>query len=68
MVIVLIVSLLLGLCVAVVSAIWTRHTRELREMERHFMTAEGLHTLLASGREILLFDRMRPTNYTVDLA
>jgi rhodanese-related sulfurtransferase len=35
-------------------------------MERHFMTAEGLHTLLASGREILLFDLREPLDVLAD--
>jgi len=37
-----------------------KHTGDQREMERHSITAEGLHTLLATNREVLLFDVRQP--------
>jgi rhodanese-related sulfurtransferase len=41
-------------------AIWVKRTRDRREMERHSTTAEELHSMLASNREVLLFDVRQP--------
>ena len=35
-------------------------TRDRQEMEQHSITPEALHTLLASNREVLLFDVRQP--------
>jgi rhodanese-related sulfurtransferase len=37
-----------------------RRRRDQREMEQHSITAEGLHALLASDQEVLLFDVRQP--------
>jgi rhodanese-related sulfurtransferase len=37
-----------------------KHAREQRELERHSITPEDLHALLASNRELLLFDVRQP--------
>ncbi len=44
----------------VLIAIWVKRTRDQREMERHSTTAEELHSMLASNREMLLFDVRQP--------
>jgi rhodanese-related sulfurtransferase len=44
----------------VLAALWIKRTRNQREMERHSTTAEELHSLLASNREVLLFDVRQP--------
>ncbi|MGC8549172.1 MAG: rhodanese-like domain-containing protein [Acidobacteriaceae bacterium] len=62
----LIVSFLAALCLFALAAIWIRHMRERREMERHFVTAEELHALLSSGREMLIFDLREPLDILTD--
>src|SRR5215471_18607488 len=37
-----------------------KHAREQREMDRHSITPEELHALLASSQELLLFDVRQP--------
>jgi rhodanese-related sulfurtransferase len=44
----------------VLATLWTKRTRNQREMERHSTTAEELHSLLASKGEVLLFDVRQP--------
>jgi rhodanese-related sulfurtransferase len=54
---------LTAVCVAalcVLIAVWVKRTRDQREMERHSTTAEELHSMLASNREVLLFDVRQP--------
>ena len=46
------------LCLLIV--IWTRRAKERREMELHSITPDALHALLASHREVLLFDVRQP--------
>ncbi|PYX82138.1 MAG: rhodanese, partial [Acidobacteria bacterium] len=48
-----------AICVAVLFlliVLGMRRARDQREMERHSITPEALHTLLASNQEVLLFD------------
>jgi rhodanese-related sulfurtransferase len=47
-----------ALCVPI--AIWIKRARDQREMERHSTTAEELHSMMASDREVLLFDVRQP--------
>lgn len=54
----LIVGVLFGLVLLVV--LHERSQKEQREMERHSMTPEQLHELLASGQEALVFDVRQP--------
>ena len=37
-----------------------KRTRDRREMEQHSITAEELHSLLASNPDVLLFDVRQP--------
>src|ERR1700760_4202556 len=46
--------------------IWIKRTKDKREMERHSITAEALHTLLASGQEVLLVDVRQPLDFLAD--
>jgi hypothetical protein len=54
---------LIGICVAVLClliVLWMKRTRDQREVEQHSITAEGLHSLLASNQKVLLFDVRQP--------
>jgi rhodanese-related sulfurtransferase len=46
--------------VSVLVILRQKHAREQRELERHSITPEDLHALLASKRELLLFDVRQP--------
>jgi rhodanese-related sulfurtransferase len=47
-------------------AIWIKRTRDRHEMERHSITADDLHTLLAANQEVLLFDVRQPLDLLAD--
>jgi rhodanese-related sulfurtransferase len=54
---------LIAVCIAALClliAMWVKRTRDQREMERHSTTAAELHSMLASNREMLLFDVRQP--------
>ena len=54
---------LIAVCIAalcVLIAMWVKRTTDRREMERHSTTAEELHSMLASNREMLLLDVRQP--------
>ena len=60
---------LIAVCVAVaclLMVIWIKRTRDRREMELHSITAEALHTLLASNQGVLLFDVRLPLDLLAD--
>ena len=60
---------LIAVCVAVAClliVIWIKRTRDRREMELHSITAEALHTLLASNQKVLLFDVRLPLDLLAD--
>ena len=40
--------------------VWMKRARDKREMEQHRITAEELHSLLASDQKVLLFDVRQP--------
>jgi hypothetical protein len=47
-----------GICVSMLclsTVIWIKRTTGRREMEPHSITADGLHALLATNHEVLLF-------------
>ena len=46
------------MCVLIV--IWIKHRTDQHEMERHSITPEALHALLAANQEVLLFDVRQP--------
>jgi rhodanese-related sulfurtransferase len=47
-----------ALCLLV--GVWVKRTRDQNEMERHSTTAEELHSMFASNRDVLLFDVRQP--------
>jgi rhodanese-related sulfurtransferase len=49
-----------GVALCALIAIWVKRTRDQREMERHSTTAEELHSMFASNRDVLLFDVRQP--------
>jgi rhodanese-related sulfurtransferase len=54
---------LAGVCLAALCVpitIWIKRARDQRAMERHSTTAEELHSMFASNREVLLFDVRQP--------
>src|SRR2546422_7611987 len=54
---------LTGICVAflfLLIVLRIKRTSDRREMEQHSITAEELHSMLASNREMLLFDVRQP--------
>ena len=60
---------LIAICFAVAClliVIWIKRTRDRRDMELHSITAEALHTLLASNREALLYDVRQPLDLLAD--
>lgn len=46
--------------VCLVIAVWFQRARAQQEMEQHSITAEALHTLLETNKELLLFDVRLP--------
>lgn len=48
--------------------LWIKRTRARREMEQYSITPEALHTLLASSRDVLLFDVRLPLDFLADSA
>jgi rhodanese-related sulfurtransferase len=60
---------LMAICLAVACVlivIWIKRTRDRRDIELHSITAEALHTLLASNREALLYDVRQPLDLLAD--
>jgi rhodanese-related sulfurtransferase len=53
-----------ALCLSV--AIWIKRAREQKELERHSITPEGLHEMLASNQRVLLYDVRRPLDLLAD--
>jgi len=53
------------LCVLIVS--WIKRTRDRHEIEKHSITPEALHPLLASNQEVLLLDVRQPLDLLADL-
>ena len=49
-----------------VIAYWIKRARDRRELEEHSITPEALHGLLASNREVLIFDVRLPLDLLVD--
>ena len=46
------------LCLLIV--LWIKRTTDRHDVERHSITPEALHTLLAANQEVLLFDVRQP--------
>ena len=55
---------LIAICaLALLVAFWRRHTKDRHEMEKHSITPEGLHTLLASNQDVFVFDIRQPLDF-----
>lgn len=50
----------MALAISLLIVLRMRDRRDQREMEQHSITAEELHTLLASNQEVLLLDVRQP--------
>jgi rhodanese-related sulfurtransferase len=54
-------------CVLVLLVVfWIKRLKDRQEMERHSITPEVLHTLLASNRDVLVFDVRLPLDVLAD--
>jgi rhodanese-related sulfurtransferase len=47
-------------------AYWIKRAKDRRELEQYSITPEALHTLLASNREVLIFDVRLPLDLLAD--
>ena len=59
---------LIAVCLSIVClliVISIKRTRDRLEMEQHSITPEGLHDLLASNQDVLLFDVRQPLDLLV---
>jgi rhodanese-related sulfurtransferase len=55
------------ICAAIlVAVVLAKRMRDRREMERHSITPEALHALLASGQEVLVIDTRLPLDLLGD--
>ena len=57
--------IVIGVLVLVV-AYWIKSARDRRELEQHSITPEALQELLATNREVLIFDVRLPLDLLVD--
>jgi rhodanese-related sulfurtransferase len=58
---------LTAICALVlVVVLWIKHTKDQHEMEQHSITPEGLHSLLASNQDVLVFDIRQPLDFLAD--
>ncbi len=58
---------LAAICALVLLAVlWSKHMKDRREMEQHSITPEGLHALLASNQDVLVFDIRQPLDFLAD--
>jgi rhodanese-related sulfurtransferase len=53
-----------ALCLLIV--IWIKRAKDQNELERHSITPDALHALLASNQEVLLFDVRQPLDLLAD--
>ncbi|HEX4019981.1 MAG TPA: rhodanese-like domain-containing protein [Acidobacteriaceae bacterium] len=58
---------LIAICAAVLLIVlWTKRTRDRKELEQHSITPEALHSLLASNPDIHVYDVRQPLDLFVD--
>jgi rhodanese-related sulfurtransferase len=58
---------LTAICIAVLfAAVLMKRIRDRREFERHTITPEALHSLLASDRDVAIFDVRQPLDLLGD--
>jgi rhodanese-related sulfurtransferase len=56
----MLVTLTAIFAIVLLAAVLVKRTRDRRELERHSITPEDLHALLASNQQVLLFDVRQP--------
>lgn len=55
---------LTAICALVLLVVlWIKRTKDRHEMEQHSITPEGLHSLLASNQDVLVFDIRQPLDF-----
>jgi rhodanese-related sulfurtransferase len=58
---------LASICVVVLLiGLWIKRARDRHQLEQHSITPEGLHTLLASDPDVLLYDVRQPLDVLID--
>jgi rhodanese-related sulfurtransferase len=62
----MIVTLIVVCALVLGIAYWIKRARDRRELEQYSITPEALHTLLASNREVLIFDVRLPLDLLAD--
>jgi rhodanese-related sulfurtransferase len=62
----MIVTLIAISAVVLAVAYWIKRARDRRELEQHSITPEALRALLASDREVLVFDVRLPLDLLAD--
>ena len=62
----MIVTLIAISAVVLAIAYWIKRARDRRELEQHSITPEALRALLASDREVLVFDVRLPLDLLAD--
>jgi rhodanese-related sulfurtransferase len=64
MFVILVIAVIVVLCLLI--AMWLWRMKDQRELVRHSITPESLHTLLSSNPEILVFDVRQPLDLLAD--
>lgn len=62
----MVVTLAAICAVMLLAVVWRKHVKDRREMEQHSITPEGLHALLASHQDVLVFDVRLPLDLLTD--
>jgi rhodanese-related sulfurtransferase len=57
---------LVAVCAFVLALVWSKRTRDAREMQRHTITPEALYMLLACNRDVIVFDVREPLDVLVE--
>ena len=58
---------LTAICALVLLVVpWIKRTKDRHKMDQHSITAEGLHSLLASNQDVLVFDIRQPLEFLAD--
>jgi rhodanese-related sulfurtransferase len=60
------VTLVAVCAVALSLLVWSKRRRDIHQMQRHSITPEALYALLASHRDVLVFDVREPLDVLVE--
>ena len=61
-----VILVIAGIALCLLIALWLKRMRDQRELVRHSITPEGLHSLMSSNEEVLLFDVRQPLDLLAD--